>query len=221
MDSFVKLYGSIIMSSVWEEPAHIKVVWITMLAMADQHGYVGASRKGLATMARVSLEQLDEALKCFLSPDPDSRSEEYEGRRAKKTDRGWHLLNYSRFREMRTSKQINTAERVAKHRKKNKVLQDVTGNNVTQSNTEYAQKQKQKQKKLNNIPAPLRSQVSEWEKISKEFLDSTCLNRKAPPSPKVWARQLKQFANREDIQFPRIKKVLGWYSRQFDKEVDP
>ena len=32
--SFVKLYGSIIHSSIWSEPDHVRIVWLTMLAMS-------------------------------------------------------------------------------------------------------------------------------------------------------------------------------------------
>lgn len=72
-----------------------------MLALADRNGYVGASVPGLAHAAGVSISDVEAALKKFLSPDPHSRSKEFEGRRIEEADRGWNLLNYARFREMR------------------------------------------------------------------------------------------------------------------------
>ena len=100
-ETYTKLFQTILRSSIWLEPDHVRVVWVTMLALADQHGYVGASVGGLASQARVTKEQCEEALGKFLSADTDSRSKEYDGCRIEVADRGWNLLNYQRFRDMR------------------------------------------------------------------------------------------------------------------------
>jgi hypothetical protein len=99
--TFTKLFSSITESTVWYEPDSTRLVWITMLAMSDRQGRVWASVPGLAGRARVSLESAREALKCFLSPDPDSRTKEYEGRRIEEIDGGWRLLNHAKYRELR------------------------------------------------------------------------------------------------------------------------
>ena len=54
MSGYTKLFGSILDSTVWATPATVRVVWITMLAMADEHGVVSASVGGLARRAVVS-----------------------------------------------------------------------------------------------------------------------------------------------------------------------
>lgn len=100
MKPFTKLFSSIVTSSIWTENAHTKVVWVTMLALADADGDVWASVGGLAKAAGVTREQCAAALERFLAPDPDSRTKEYEGRRITVVDGGWRLLNYKKYREM-------------------------------------------------------------------------------------------------------------------------
>lgn len=93
-----KLDSSIMHSTIWQEPSDIRIVWITMLAMSDRRGYVGASLPGLAHAARVPLESAAAAIDRFSSPDPDSRNPDHEGRRIEKTEGGWLVLNYEAYR---------------------------------------------------------------------------------------------------------------------------
>ena len=92
MKGFVKLYGSILTSSVWVEPDHIFRVWITMLVLADKDGLVEGTAPGLANIARVSLNDCVEALEKFKQPDPHSRSKNDDGRRIEEVDGGWRLI---------------------------------------------------------------------------------------------------------------------------------
>lgn len=96
---FTKLFASITDSTIWCEDPETKVVWITMLAMANGRGQVLASIPGLAARARVSLEATKKALERFQAPDEYSRSQEAEGRRIETIDGGWHLINYAKYRE--------------------------------------------------------------------------------------------------------------------------
>ena len=122
--TFTKLFNSITESSVWMLPDHSRIVWITMLAMADKHGRVWASVPGLANRARVPVESAEAALASFMSPDPWSRSEGHEGRRVEKIDGGWRLLNHQKYRDIRDdeSRRKQNAEAQARARaKKNSV----------------------------------------------------------------------------------------------------
>ena len=98
---FTKLFSTIVHSTVWREEMHVKVVWVTMLALADRNGYVAASLPGLADASRVTLEQCEEALARLSAPDKHSRTKEHEGRRIAEVDGGWALLNYTKYREQR------------------------------------------------------------------------------------------------------------------------
>lgn len=102
-ETYTKLFTSITASTVWQEPAGTRLTWITMLAMADKNGDVFASIPGLARIANVTLEEVEAALRCFLSPDPYSRTKEHDGRRIEEIDGGWRLLNHAKFREIRSA----------------------------------------------------------------------------------------------------------------------
>ena len=92
---FTKLFKSILESTLWvQQPHHIRVVWITMLAMSDADGFVASSIPGLAARSRVTIEECEEALAIFLSPDKYSRTPANEGRRVEAVMGGWVLLNY-------------------------------------------------------------------------------------------------------------------------------
>lgn len=99
--TFTKLFSSITASTVWLEPSDTRVVWITMLAMADRHGRVWASVPGLAKEAVVSVESCREALSRFMAPDPDSRTKVADGRRLEAIDGGWKLINHAKYRAIR------------------------------------------------------------------------------------------------------------------------
>lgn len=118
MAGFTKLFSSLIFSTVWREDLHVKVVWITMLAMANRHGDVLASVPGLADAARVTLEQCRDALTRLAAPDPDSRTKTHEGRRITDVDGGWRLLNYEKYRAIRDAdeRRLQTREAVRRHR---------------------------------------------------------------------------------------------------------
>lgn len=96
--TFTKLFSSITESTVWCEPLATRIVWITMLAMADRKGRVWASVPGLANRARVTVEEAEAALARFLAPDHYSRTTDHEGRRIEPIDGGWRLLNYEKYR---------------------------------------------------------------------------------------------------------------------------
>lgn len=130
MTSYTKLFSSILHSTVWAEPHPTRIVWITMLAMADQYGVVSASVPGLARAACVTREEAEAALATFTLPDPDSRSQEHEGRRIAAVDGGWRLLNHDKYRALLSAedKRAKDAERQARfrERQRQKALGDVT-----------------------------------------------------------------------------------------------
>ncbi len=98
MNGYTKLFGSIIASTIWREKTETKVVWITMLAMANKHGIVEASVPGLADLSRVSLADTQTALEIFSAPDTFSRTKDFDGRRIEAVDGGWVILNHAKYR---------------------------------------------------------------------------------------------------------------------------
>ena len=101
MSGFTKLWAEITDSSIWNEDDKTRIVWITMLARMGPDYVVRASVGGLAHLARVSREDCEKALEKLASPDPDSRSPEEEGRRIKKVEGGFFMINGEKFRQRR------------------------------------------------------------------------------------------------------------------------
>ncbi len=110
---FVKLYGSILDSSVWGESHATVRVWIAMLAMADADGVVTASLSGLRRRANVSADECAQALEVLQGADGDDSSGVGEGERVIKQQGGWLVVNHRRYRDLRTPKQVADAERKA------------------------------------------------------------------------------------------------------------
>ena len=96
--SFSKLDSGITKSSLWSEPLHVRIVFVSFLAEKDEFGFVSASRTGMIRTCNVTAEQFDDAEMVLLSPDPDSKSKEYEGRRISKVEGGWIVLNHEKYR---------------------------------------------------------------------------------------------------------------------------
>ncbi len=116
---YAKLFSQILESTLWTtESLETKILWITMLAKADQEGIVGSTIPGLAHLAGISVEDCKAGIGKFLSPDEYSRTQESEGRRIEAIDGGWLLLNYTKYREIasKSHQREMARERVARHR---------------------------------------------------------------------------------------------------------
>ena len=119
MTGYTKLFGSILASTIWREDDKTRIVWITLLAMADKDGMAEGSIPGLADLARVSVKDCEEALAKLQSPDKYSRTQDYEGRRIEPTDGGWFVLNHSKYRD-----KMNVDERRDYLRRKQQEFRD-------------------------------------------------------------------------------------------------
>lgn len=137
--TYTKLFSSITESTVWCEPDSTRIVWITMLAMADRKGRVWGSIPGLANRARVSIEKCENALITFKSPDKYSRTPDHEGRRIADIDGGWILLNYEKHRAVQDEETIRESKRqwAERNRESKKVEKvEVSGSRSIQAEAE-------------------------------------------------------------------------------------
>ena len=117
---YAKLFSSIVHSTIWREPDHVRLTWITMLALADSRGRVWASVPGLADVSRISVDDCRAALVVLKAPDSDSRDQSHEGRRIEDIDGGWYVLNYPKYRAIRNEedRREQTRAAVRRHRAK-------------------------------------------------------------------------------------------------------
>ena len=119
---YTKLFQSILTSTIWGEDHATLRVWITLLAMADKNGEVVATIPGLARVACVTIQEVENALEKFQSPDKYSRTPDDEGRRIEQNEDGWVLINYEKYRKMasKEDQKAKNAERVRKFRERQK-----------------------------------------------------------------------------------------------------
>lgn len=136
---YTKLFSSIIHSTIWREPDHVRIVWVTMLAMTDQYGVVECSVPGLADAARVNLQQCIEAIERLSAPDPYSRCPDYDGRRIEKIDGGFQILNYEYYRRKASEeeKREKNAEKQRRWRARQKALTATNSNQALPNITDH------------------------------------------------------------------------------------
>lgn len=120
MSGYTKVFSDIVDSSIWAENSDICKVWVTLLALSDQNGFVRGSIGWLAGKSKVRPAICKTALEKFESPDPESRTPDNEGRRIETLPDGWLILNYLLFRDRLSDnpQAIATRERVRRHREK-------------------------------------------------------------------------------------------------------
>lgn len=122
LDTWTPLFKSIIASSIWEQPYHVRVVWITMIAYKDKHGFVEASLPGLKRLSGVTMPECREAVAIMEAPDPDSKCTDDKGIKIKKVEGGWMVLGHERFQKKmnQVSTQVNNAKRQKEFRERKK-----------------------------------------------------------------------------------------------------
>lgn len=96
---FVKLDTKTPFKSIWREDSDTRIVWITLLMMADATGLVEASITGISDLARVNIENTQNAIEKFMSPDPNSSNMNNDGKRVSRVQGGYQILNYQYYRE--------------------------------------------------------------------------------------------------------------------------
>ena len=122
--AYVKLFQSMLTSSVWSESDSTRIVFVTMLLMADKNGEVLGSIPGIARFAGVSIDSCSAAIERLSSPDKYSRSKLADGRRIVAIDGGWELVNHAKYREMASKEdsQRSAAERKRRQREREEAV---------------------------------------------------------------------------------------------------
>ena len=192
MTGFVKLDCGMLNSTIWvDRPA--REVFITALLMAEPrefiadlpqievrtlnhtgwsapagwYGFVPSAGVGIVNRAGLDTEAGLAALERLGSPEADSRSPAYDGRRMIRIDGGYLILNYARFRERDYTKAERQRRFRARKRADNNAvtpLRDaVTSRRVTQAEAEAEAERKRLAKRERVSPErafPPRSRVN-------------------------------------------------------------
>lgn len=137
--AFVKLDTGMLNSTTWyDKPARDLFITALLLAQPKEYtepvpqlnahnldqtgwhappgwyGFAPASGPGLAHLAHVQWDEAVQALGRLGSPEPESRSQEHDGRRLIRVDGGYLVLNFQRYRD----KDHTTAQRSRRWREK-------------------------------------------------------------------------------------------------------
>lgn len=205
MYEYTPILKSILTSTIWSEPPYVRVVWLAMLLSADRQGRLGAAVPGIARISAVTVDEARDAIKRLESPDPDSRTPEFEGRRIEPIDGGWKILNYGKHREMLNRSGALSNERVKRYRSRCNA-KSVACNDQDQ---EGKIKEEEKEEKLSQNPKPQKQAKSK----KREPLAETMLPTDWQPTTEHVA-----FAEKHDINLGReVFKFRAHYDGKFAK----
>jgi hypothetical protein len=100
MNTWTPLWNGIVESSVWLEPDYVRVIWITLLAIKDSDDVARGSAFQISRKANKTEAETIKALKILASPDKKRLEKQpHDGRRIKKVEDGWLILNGMVYRE--------------------------------------------------------------------------------------------------------------------------
>lgn len=195
---YTKLFSEIIMSTIWREPDHVRIVWITMLALKNKRHIVTASLPNLADISKVSIEHCKQAIVVLSSPDEYSKSAENEGRRIEECDGGWRILNGEKYTTKLKEDERREYQRV---------------------------KQKEYRKKSGQIiDERLQNRVHSFTDVDNSLQPSTILtstkNKKKEPNPlnsQTWEAYSTAYKNRYQVEPVRNAKVNGMIARLVER----
>jgi len=119
---YVKLFSQILDSSIADN-RKLRHFFTDLLLCADQDGNVVMTEGAIARRIGAELGEVEWGLEELSKPDPRSRHSDEDGRRIVRLDGfgyGWRIVNYGRYRSMKTSAQMREENnsRVQRHRAK-------------------------------------------------------------------------------------------------------
>lgn len=126
MGMYAKLMSRITESSLMDEDIVVRYSFMMLLAIADPQGYVVGTDVAIARRLNMPLSEFKRCIEQLMAPDPDSNSMEEEGRRVILSDceRGYYLVNYTKYRDTRDEEQRRNYMR--EYMRKRRGSKDVT-----------------------------------------------------------------------------------------------
>ena len=101
---FASMYdGSLAMVGPWEA----LVTFQQLIVLADREGFVDMTPEAISRRTIIPIDIIRKGIGVLESPDPQSRDPQHEGRRIERIsehrDWGWKILNYAKYRAIRTA----------------------------------------------------------------------------------------------------------------------
>ena len=231
MSGFTKLVPEIIQSSIWNEASDIRIVWITLIAIKDQDGYVRGDARTIARLANVPTEAAEIALKKFQEPDEYSHTPTDEGRRIRKADGGFTIINHGLYRSADRTEYMKTYMREYRERisAEDKGESDSVNNAVNNVNTNVNLPSVSVSASLSDSAKKVDTRGKGYE-IPKELEEVDGFNealtawvefrraKKAPATDRVMKTVLKRLAERPLEAISAIDTCItaGWTDVRWD-----
>jgi hypothetical protein len=227
---YARVFTTILDSSIAEdyETRHVFEDLLKVCTIGENGGIVDMTRQALSRKFNLPLEKLNAALEKLESPDPNSRSQDHDGRRIERLnehrDWGWQILNWKEYEKIKT--RADVAARVARHRAakvaaeenpKEDVLISVEPSNTPESIYDAYPKKVGKPKALVAIKKAVGKYGHEFimEKTKAYSLSRQGEDHQFTPNPSTWFNQ-ERFNDElsKDDQLPYDptdkKSVMEW-----------
>jgi len=118
---FAKLSDSLVFSSILREDDAVFKVFFLILSQARASGVAPISTDFIASITRKSDTEVDRCLGVLEAPDPKSKTLTDEGRRIRRVDGGFEVINYHKYRQDAEAETVRVYERERKRRQREPV----------------------------------------------------------------------------------------------------
>lgn len=131
---YAKVYAKILDSTVARD-WFVRHVFMDLIVLADRDGVVDMPIDQIAYRTRGDAAVIARAIEILARAEPESRTQEYEGRRLEAIDDagyGWKILNYTKYRNLKSSAELAESNRERQRRfKEKRRLGNTVSNGVT------------------------------------------------------------------------------------------
>lgn len=227
MIMYVKLFASLYQGTLRGRSDEI-LVFTNLLAHADRFGIVDKHWRAISEETGLTHEQVKAALLTLESPDPESRSPEREGRRIIRLDEhrawGWQVVNYEKYRAIRSEDDRREANRAAQERWRNRNKPPSAG--VSRDKPPSAHAEGEVDTEAKNKTAQARFALPEWvPKDSWQAWIEVRSKMRAPNTPRALELAVRKLeALRADGYSPQSVLDLaverGWRALYEPKQRD-
>jgi uncharacterized phage protein (TIGR02220 family) len=112
---YAKIFKSMFEGTLRGKPDP-QLVFVNLMTHADKEGFVDRHFKAISDETGIPIERVEAAVTELESPDPESRSPDFEGKRLERIDEhrrwGWRIVNYRKYREMQDGESRRESQRL-------------------------------------------------------------------------------------------------------------
>jgi len=215
---FTKLDEGIVFSSIMGEDDSVFKVFSIFLATCKSNGISPVSPVFISSITHKAIEEVMRCIGVLEAPDPLSRSTNDEGRRIRKVDGGYFVINYQKYRDF-TYSDNPEAVRKRKQREERDILghvptcPDISGHSASASSSVFTS--------FNTIPIHLREPITAFVEHRKKL--------KRPMTEKAIDLTIKKvqklYPSNNDKQVACINQAIerGWqgvFELKDDDKID-